>query len=118
MEALLNIATVQHGQLEDLSTITASNLSSPNTRTTERRAPKRSHELVNCSDFVASTCREKDGTVRPVKRRRRGKCVSCGRNTSWYCPTCVPTNSMHSKYWCCNNGKIDCHKAHMNFLHE
>ena len=116
LEALLNIATVQHGHIEDLSTITASNLSSPNT--TGAASSKRSHHLINCTDFVAASCKEKDGFVSPVKRRRRGKCVSCGRNTSWYCPTCVPSKSSHLRFWCCNNDKNQCQEFHKNNMNE
>ena len=117
LEALLEYATVEHSHIEDLSTITQSTLATP-TITEEQARYKRNHELINCTDFIASRCRERDGTVRPVKRRRRGKCVSCARNTSWHCPTCVPTKSMHTKYWCCNNGKNECHDQHMSFADD
>ena len=53
LEALLEYATVEHSHIEDLSTITQSTLATP-TITEEPARSKRNHELMNCTDFVAS----------------------------------------------------------------
>ena len=53
LEALLQYATVEHSQIEDLSTITQSTLATP-TITEEPARSKRNHELMNCTDFIAS----------------------------------------------------------------
>lgn len=72
---------------------------------------------------------DKTGRSKNVKspRRKRGKCLHCGRNTCWYCPACTtttPTGHLPRarKYWCCgppahltpggNHLHVMCQRAH------
>ena len=64
--------------------------------------------------IVESTMKKvvgKDGTVKRKMyqslRKRRGRCIYCGRKTSWFCPIC-PIQNGSMRHWCCNcNGDAD-----------
>ena len=44
----------------------------------------------------------KDGSIKKhsSRRRKRGKCLYCNRNTGYYCPTC-PATDRSCKHWVC-----------------
>jgi hypothetical protein len=59
------------------------------------------HILTVNNDFTSHV--KSIGDEKTVgKRRRRGKCIVCGRNTSFYCQTCVPT-AKRLRSWCCSD---------------
>ena len=55
------------------------------------------------------------GKVRTGKRKRRGKCIECGRNTRYYCVVCKPAVGCRH-HWCCPDSTGDnkrmCHSHH------
>ena len=81
VQALFELSTVDVSTTEELSALT------PNSSCGSLSAEVflKQHKLINCTDYFISHCKEKDGSTREVRRRKRGKCVHCGKNTSWYC---------------------------------
>ena len=80
-------------------------------------APANVHPLGLCEDEVAHEVHCKQTReMRAGKRRRRGRCKECGRNTRYYCLTCPPTGRRHHE-WCCPDTdnfstKRACHTWH------
>ena len=85
-----------------------------NNRSGPRVAPADSHPLIMCTDEVGHEVRGIGGT-RSGKRRKRGKCSECGRNTRYYCFTCPPSGQRKHE-WCCPDdtsaNKRMCHTKH------
>jgi hypothetical protein len=73
------------------------------------------HTLAINNDFTSHVRNEGDQRLEG-KRRRRGKCMVCGRNTTFYCITCPPS-AKRQKAWCCNDsagrsGERSCLRTH------
>jgi hypothetical protein len=59
------------------------------------------HTLCCNNEFTSHV--KIDGNERKIgKRRRRGKCIICNKNTSFYCKECEPS-AKRLKIWCCND---------------
>ena len=89
------------------------------------------HTIVPTAEWVTSTklTKDKDGRTlkTSTKRKKRGKCLYCGKNTCWYCPTCSMKSAMRPnrphRHWCCGpparfrqgrakDPHLSCQKAH------
>ena len=112
-EALLQFSTIELNQFEDLSALTPSPSRAIDPVNVVDDFLK--HKLILSEDFFTATCKEKDGSIRQCKRRKRGKCVHCGRCTTTYCATCLTPNSKHLKYWCCSNETNGCPQKHLDY---
>jgi Transposase IS4 len=79
------------------------------------------HTLLVNNDFCSHI--KTEGEERRVgKRRRRGKCIMCGRNTAFYCGQCPPL-AKRLKAWCCNDaagrsGERSCLREHQEEICE
>jgi hypothetical protein len=80
------------------------------------------HTVVQNHEYVLESKNtvDKGGRERTTscRRRRRGKCVYCGHNTSWHCPACLPSDSSRcKKHWCCGpSASLTPGRKHMHTL--
>ena len=107
------VSTLRRSEVDALTTL--STLSqSINHQTTSILAAPNMHPLIMCTDEVGHEVRCVSGT-RSGKRRKRGKCSECGKNTRYYCLTCPPTGQ-RKREWCCPDdtsaNKRMCHSRH------
>ena len=116
MEALLSFATIEAGQLENVSALTEPTNPTPENNDAGGISFGKKHELVFSEDFYTTNYNEKDGSQRQVKRKKRGKCVHCRRSCSRYCKTCF--TSTYTKYWCCANEKYGCQQKHLHITRK
>ena len=74
------------------------------------------HPLAVCEDDTYHEVKcNLSGKVRSGKRKRRGKCSECHRNTRYYCVVCQPVGGRR-RHWCCpdsgGDAKRQCHTHH------
>ena len=75
-----------------------------------------SHHLSLCEEEVCHKIWLPDcKKTRIGKWKQWGKCSKCGRNTRYYCSTCVPSGNRRH-YWCCSDYQFSskrlCHTEH------
>ena len=103
LETLLRFSIVDAKQFEDISTLRSTGATTAiliNEKITEESL-KRKHNFVNCTDFHASTYKDRDGTLKSVEIRRKDECVMCRKFSGWFRPICLTSNTSHVRYWCC-----------------
>ena len=77
---LLKFSTIDTRQLEDISTLRSNGtFTNQINMETSEESLKREHHLINAIDFHTSTWKDKDGTIKSVRIRKKGKCVICGK---------------------------------------
>lgn len=74
------------------------------------------HTAVKCNEKVRHSVTEQN-KVRTGVRARRGKCIMCGGNTSFYCSGCPPS-AKRIKPWCCAHTEKGCFNKHIEQVIE
>jgi hypothetical protein len=100
-----------HSMLDEstlISALTELSSSSPS-QALEVNANSKKHQLVISEEWVNHSNHNEQ---RSGKRRKRGKCKICSKNTSWYCPDCPPKGGSQ-KAWICGT-KPECRENHMS----